>query len=89
MWLADCLVVCTENLFLLNFPLKSHTISQNPILILGAVTQFYRDFERFKNTARSYIAKMVLVWTGANLIRSWFGKHHSANDNNPLGSEDG
>ena len=46
----------------------------------GAVSRFYHEFERFKNTPRSYITNQKWFY---------FGKHHSTNDNNPLGSEDG
>ena len=46
----------------------------------GAVSRFYHDFERFKNTPRSYITQQK---------RFYLRKHHSTNDNNPLGSEDG
>ena len=51
---------------------------ENPLK--GAVSLCDHDFERFKNTPRSYI-----TW------QKWFyfGKHHSTNDNNPSGSEDG
>ena len=46
----------------------------------GAVCRFYHNFERFKNTPRSYITQQKWFY---------FGKHHSANDKNPLGSVDG
>ena len=46
----------------------------------GAVSRFYHDFERIKNTPRSYITQQKWFY---------FGKHHSTNNNNPLGSEDG
>ena len=46
----------------------------------GTVSRFYHDFERFKNTPRSCITQQKWFY---------FGKHHSTNDNNPLGSEDG
>ena len=34
------------------------------LLFKGAVSRYYHDFERFKNTPRSYITqqKMVLFW---------------------------
>ena len=47
--------------------------------IKEAVSRFYHDLERFKNTPRSYITQQKWFY---------FGKHHSTNDNNPLGSED-
>ena len=50
------------------------------LLIKGAVSRFYHDFERFKNTPRSYMTQQKWFY---------FGKHHSTNDNNPSGSEDG
>ena len=61
-------------------PDNSNAIDVEIERIKGAVSRFYHDFERFKSTPRSYITQ-----------RKWFyfGKHHSTNDNNPLGSEDG
>ena len=48
--------------------------------LIGAVSRFYHDFERFKNTRRSYITQQKWFY---------FGRHHSTNDNDTLGSEDG
>ena len=58
----------------------TQNLLRTPHLVKGAVSWFYYDFERFINTPRPYITQQKLFS---------FGKHHSINDNNPLGSEDG
>ena len=66
----------------------SGKLAYKPLLFLtvhfhvfkGAVSRFYHDFERFKDTPRPYMTQQKWFY---------FGKHHSTNDNNPLESEDG
>ena len=68
------------NYFLREFPTSKWVGLENRNSFKGAVSRFYHEFERFKNTPRSYIAQQKWFY---------FGNHHSANDNNPLGSEYG
>ena len=57
-----------------------HETPYETLLFKGAVSRFYHDFERCKNSSRSYITEQKWFY---------FGKHHSTNDNKPLESEDG
>ena len=60
--------------------LQATKMTSVSVMVKGTVSWFYDDFERFKNTPRSYVTQQIWFY---------FVKHHSTNDNNPLGSEDG